>query len=224
MASNIQSFISKHKNKLYLSILLTLISSSTAMLFCNRIIIRDTQASVYDNVDSIPMNRVGLLLGTSKKNIVSGHENYFFKYRIEAAAELYKKGKIERIIVSGDNSRKEYNEAEDMRADLMAHGVPDSCIYLDYAGFRTFDSMLRCKEIFGQSKYTVISQRFHNERAIFIAKHEGMDVVGFNAQDVSTSVGFKTILRERFARVKVFLDLYVLNTKPKFLGEKVEVK
>ena len=111
-----------------------------------------------------------------------------------------------------------------MRTDLVAMVVPDSCIYLDYAGFRTYDSMLRSREIFGQSKYTVISQQFHNERAIFIAQHNGMEVVGFNARDVSKRAGFKTDIRERFARVKVFLDIYVLHTKPKFLGEKIEVK
>jgi SanA protein len=200
-----------------------LILAAGALKVCNNLILRDTRFLVFDNVDSIPKNRVGLLLGTNKV-LMNGNENPYFKYRIDAAAKLYHAGKIERIIVSGDNSRKEYNEAEYMRADLIAQGVPDSCIYLDYAGFRTFDSMLRCKEIFGQTKYTVISQRFHNERAIYIANHEGMETVGFNARDVGKSFGFKVILRERFARVKVFLDLYVLGTTPKFLGERVEVK
>ena len=223
MASNIQPFISKHKNKLYLAIVVMMIIAIGAMKVCDNMIIKETQALIFDNVDSIPKNRVGLLLGTNK-TLRNGMENPYFKYRIDAAAKLYQAGKIDRIIVSGDNSRKEYNEAEYMRADLTAQGVPDSCIYLDYAGFRTWDSMLRCKEIFGQTKYTVISQRFHNERAIFIANHEGMDVVGFDAKDVGKTFGFKVMLRERFARVKVFLDLYVLGTQPKFLGERVEVK
>ncbi len=223
MTPNIQSFISKHKNKLYLTIILAFIVSITAFIVCNNVIIRDTSSSIFDNVDSIPKNRVGLLLGTNK-NLSNGYENQYFKYRIDATARLYHAGKIDRIIVSGDNSRHEYNESEYMRTDLVALGVPDSCIYLDYAGFRTFDSMLRCLKIFGQTRYTVISQRFHNERAIFIAQHEGMDVVGFNARDVSQRAGFKTMLRERFARVKVFLDIYVLNTKPKFLGAKIDVK
>lgn len=223
MVPNIRSFVSIHKNKLYLAIVVVLIMTFAALTVCNRMIVNETRGLIYDNVDSIPKNRVGLLLGTNKMQS-NGYENPYFKYRIEATVRLYHAGKIDRIIVSGDNSRKEYNEAEYMRTDLVALGVPDSCIYLDYAGFRTFDSMLRCREIFGQTKYTVISQRFHNERAIFIAKHEGMEVVGFNAQDVGKTVAFKVILRERLARVKVFLDLYVLNTKPKFLGEKIEVK
>ena len=223
MTPNIQSFISKHKNKLYLTSILAFIVSITAFIVCNNVIIRDTSSSIFDNVDSIPKNRVGLLLGTNK-NLSNGYENQYFKYRIDATARLYHAGKIDRIIVSGDNSRHEYNESEYMRTDLVALGVPDSCIYLDYAGFRTFDSMLRCLKIFGQTRYTVISQRFHNERAIFIAQHVGKDVVGFNARDVSQRAGFKTMLRERFARVKVFLDIYVLNTKPKFLGAKIDVK
>lgn len=222
MGSNIQSFISKHKNKLYLTIVV-LVLVIVSLRVCNDMIIKETQASIFDNADSIPKNRVGLLLGTNKV-LRNGNENPYFKYRIDAAAKLYQAGKIDRIIVSGDNSRKDYNEAEYMRADLIAQGVPDSCIYLDYAGFRTFDSMLRCKEIFGQTKYTVISQRFHNERAIFIANHEGMDVVGYDARDVGRAFGFNVMMRERLARVKVFLDLYVLGTQPKFLGERVEVK
>lgn len=224
MASNILPFMIKHKNKLYPTVIVLLIIMVAVMRICNDRIVKESQAFIYDNVDSIPKNRVGLLLGTSKKD-GAGYENLYFKYRIEAAVQLYKAGKIDRIIVSGDNSRKEYNEAEYMRADLVAAGVPDSCIYLDYAGFRTFDSMLRCRDIFGQSKYTVISQLFHNERAIFIARHEGMDVVGYDAPEVNVPYhGFKTMVRERFARVKVFLDIYVLGTKPKFLGERIEVK
>lgn len=223
MASNIRPFISKHKNKLYLTILVLIILSIGALNVCNNLIVRDTRTLIFANADSIPKNRVGLLLGTNKI-LPNGNENPYFKFRVEAAARLYRAGKIDRIIVSGDNSRKEYNEAEYMRTDLVALGVPDSCIYLDYAGFRTFDSMLRCRDIFGQNKYTVISQHFHNQRAIYIARHEGMDVVGYDAQDVGKVFGFKVMLRERFARVKVFLDLYVLGTRPKFMGEKVEVK
>ena len=216
-------FISKHKNKLYLAIVLLLVGVAAALTLCNAVIISQTAALIYDNVDSIPKNHVGLLLGTNKR-LANGSDNPYFKYRIDAAAQLYHAGKIDRIIVSGDNSRKEYNEAEYMRTDLIAQGVPDSCIYLDYAGFRTFDSMLRGKEIFGQTRYTVISQHFHNERAIFIANHKGMKVIGFDARDVGKAFGFGVMVRERFARVKVFLDIYILNTQPKFLGEKVEVK
>ena len=110
-----------------------------------------------------------------------------------------------------------------MKKELISAGVPDSVIFLDYAGFRTYDSMIRAKEVFGQTKFIVVSQQFHNERAIFIARQYGIEAYGYNAEDVSAYSGFKTKVRELFARVKVFIDVYT-NKKPKFLGEKVIVK
>jgi SanA protein len=109
-----------------------------------------------------------------------------------------------------------------MKTDLIHAGIDSSLIYLDYAGFRTFDSMVRLVEIFSQDSVTVISQAFHNERALYIASKEGIEAVGFNAKDVGSSFGFRVQLREKIARVKVFLD-YVMNTKPKFLGKKVSI-
>ncbi|MCC8146992.1 MAG: YdcF family protein [Bacteroidales bacterium] len=177
---------------------------------------------IYDNAIAIPENKVGLLLGTSKYNR-NGNINPYYKYRIDAALELYKAGKIDGIVVSGDNSRKSYNEPAEMTYDLVMGGIPSEKVYSDYAGFRTLDSIIRMNEIFGQKKFTIISQRFHNERAIYIAQQQGLEVVGFNAQDVSSNYGFKTQLRERFARVKVFIDL-VINKQPKFLGEPIRIE
>ncbi|MGB0177627.1 MAG: SanA/YdcF family protein, partial [Owenweeksia sp.] len=98
---------------------------------------------------------------------------------------------------------------------------PEERIVLDYAGFRTFDSMVRAREVFGQQAFTVISQPFHNERAIFIARKFGIEAYGYNAPDVIGAGGFRTKVREVGARVKMVLDIYVLNTQPKFLGEKI---
>jgi SanA protein len=109
-----------------------------------------------------------------------------------------------------------------MKAELVKLGVPAEKIYLDYAGFRTYDSVYRLRDIFGQSSFTVISQEFHNRRAIYIAQELGLQAVGFNANDVDAYNGFKTQLREKFARVKVFIDL-LMNKKPKFLGEKIKI-
>ncbi len=181
-----------------------------------------SQSYVYDRLEDVPFNKVGLLLGTSKK-VQNGQPNLYFKYRIRAAAELYNAGKIEYILVSGDNSLKEYNEPIDMKKALMKQGIPDTAIVLDYAGFRTFDSVVRSKKVFGQEKVTVISQRFHNQRAIYIAHQKGLEAVGYNAQDISFSSGLKVQLREKAARVKVFLDLYILHTQPKFLGKKIKI-
>jgi SanA protein len=110
-----------------------------------------------------------------------------------------------------------------MRTDLINSGIDSANIYLDFAGFRTFDSMIRLREIFGQNAVTVISQRFHNERAIYIASKENIAAIGFNATDLNNSNGLKIQIREKFARVKVFLD-FLFGTKPKFLGEKIQIK
>jgi SanA protein len=197
--------------------------SLVALLFiCNYWIIRSTAAQLYSDTEKIPANDVALVLGANKASRWGG-ENLFFRYRIEAAAALYKAGKIKHIIVSGDNHIKEYDEATDMCDALVKLGIPDSCITLDFAGFRTLDSMVRCLKIFGQKKVTVISQRFHNERAVFIGNHYDMEVVAFNAKDVPGQYSMKTRIREYFAKFKAVLDLYVLHTSPKFLGKEEKI-
>ncbi|MEO7309430.1 MAG: ElyC/SanA/YdcF family protein [Chitinophagaceae bacterium] len=133
-------------------------------------------------------------------------------------------GKIKYTIASGDISRKGYNEPEDMRVVLIALGIPDSAIVLDDAGFRTFDSVIRGKEILGEAAFIIISQPFHNGRAIYIARHNGIAAVGFNAKDVTARYGLKTRLREVLARVKLLMDIHPLNTKPKFSGDKIQLK
>lgn len=177
---------------------------------------------LYDSTEDIPYNKIGLLLGTSKY-LKNGNINLYYKYRIDAAYNLYKSGKIDYLLISGDNSRKNYDEPTMMKEDLVKRGVPDSIIYLDYAGFRTLDSVIRCRDIFGQNCITVISQKFHNERAIFIAKRKGISAVGYNAKSVDKFYGMKTRIREKLARVKMTIDL-IFNKKPKFSGDKVEIK
>ena len=174
---------------------------------------------MFTDAKTIPYNKVGLLLGTSKR-LKSGYQNLYYNYRIEAATQLLKEGRIKYLVISGDNSRKEYSEPEDMRADLIAAGIDSTVIFLDYAGFRTFDSVVRLKEIFSQDSVTIISQQFHNERALYMARKEGITAIAFNAKDVSAHYGFVTRLREKFARVKVFVD-YLTGKKPRFLGAKV---
>lgn len=176
---------------------------------------------VYSDVLSIPYNRVGLLLGTSP-TLSNGNNNLYFDYRIEAAVQLYKANKVRYIIASGDNSKNNYNEPQEMKDALIRKGIPSSAIYLDYAGFRTLDSVVRANEIFSQNSITIISQKFHNERAVYLASYFGIDAIGFNAKDVDARAGFKTKVRELFARVKVFVDL-VTNKQPKYLGEKVHI-
>lgn len=192
------------------------------IFFSNKLVEIKSENRTYTDVNLIPNAYVGILLGTSKM-LNSGYENLYYRYRIDATIKLYKAGKIQRILISGDNSRKEYDEPNDMRNDLIVGGIDSNHIVLDYAGFRTFDSMKRLKEIFGQDTATVISQKFHNERAIYIASKMDIELNGFNAKDVDTYYGFKTQLREYLARVKTVLD-FIIGVEPKFLGEKVEIK
>ena len=175
----------------------------------------------YTTLNEIPYNRVGLLLGTSKK-IISGSSNPYFTNRIKAAASLYKAGKVDRIIISGDNSERYYNEPEDMRRALVKEGVNNEHLYLDYAGFRTLDSVVRTRKIFKENKVTVISQEFHNKRAIFLGGVFEVDIIRYNAQDIGVAQGAKVMLREKLARVKVFIDI-LTNKKPKYLGEPIPI-
>jgi SanA protein len=186
-------------------------------------IAHSAKAFTYSSASDVPARDVALVLGASP-HAKGGRENLFFKYRMEAAAALWKAGKVKCILVSGDNHSKNYDEATAMRTKLNELGVPDSVINLDFAGFRTLDSVVRCKEIFGQTSIVLVSQEFHNERALFIARYYGLDAVALNAQEVSLKYSVKTVVREYFARFKCVLDLYVLETAPKFLGHKEVLK
>ncbi len=175
---------------------------------------------LYSNSTIVPYNKVGLLLGTSK--YASNGINLYYKYRVQAAVTLYNNKKISYILVSGDNSDKSYNEPKKIKEDLIKAGIPKDLIVLDYAGFRTLDSVIRASKVFGETNFTIISQQFHNERAVFLAHKFGNNAIGFNAQSVSKSYGFKVQFREYFARVKVYLDL-ILNVQPKFLGDPISI-
>lgn len=190
---------------------------------CYMTVKSSTEERIYDDIEDIPYNRVGLLLGTNP-TLKNGKPNYYFTYRIRACASLYKAKKISKILISGDNCTKGYNEPESMKQALMKQGVPEKDIILDYAGFRTLDSIIRAREVFGQEKFTIISQQFHNERAVYLALANGMDVVAFNAKQINgTQTEFKTgYLREGFARIKMFIDIW-FGKEPKFLGEKIMI-
>ncbi len=208
--------------KLFVGLSVVIVVLVIFTFWANSTIIKNSKSFITDNLSDIDSSKVGLLLGTNK-HFKSGKPNTYFFNRIDAAVELFESGKIEYIIISGDNGRKEYNEPLDMKEELMKRGVPENKIYLDYAGFRTFDSVIRAKEIFGQTSFIVISQKFHNERAVYIARKYGIEAFGYNAKDVTAFTGFKVKLRELFARNKVFLDM-LFGKEPKFLGDKITIK
>jgi len=176
----------------------------------------------YSDPALIPHRHVGLVLGCSR-HLGNGDPNPFFDSRIQAAVTLFRTGKIDYLLVSGDNHTHSYDEATDMQNGLLAAGIPAEKIYCDFAGFRTLDSMVRAKTVFGQKEITVISQEFHNQRAIFLARHAGLDAIGFNAAAVDPEDYSGARRRERLARVKAVLDVFILRTKPKFLGASVNI-
>lgn len=186
-----------------------------------QVIAQNATGRVFDDPASIDSPQIALLLGTTPK-LADGRANLYFEYRVAATLRLFETGKIARVIVSGDHSRDDYNEPEAFRARFLQAGIPDEKIHLDYAGFRTLDSVVRAKEVFGQSQVLIVSQRFHNERAIYLADHFGLRASAFNAQDIGGASGLKNLVRESLARVKVFIDL-LLGVEPKFLGKSIDV-
>lgn len=198
------------------SVVLCLLAA-TGILFSLYLVNHNTQDKLYNSVQAIPANNVGLVLGASAK-LGNGFKNLYFEYRMDAAAQLYHAGKVKHLIVSGDNSTPYYNEPADMRTALIKRGVPAQCITLDYAGLRTLDSVVRAKNVFGISKLTIVSQEFHNKRALYLAQSAGVDAIAYNAKAVTFNSRSNT-LRETLARVNAVLDVEVLNTQPKFLGK-----
>lgn len=199
--------------------LITLGFSIILIWWSNAQVERETKDYVTSDLSKLPQEKTGLLLGTSK-TLRNGRPNAYFFNRIKAATQLYQLGKIQNIIVSGDNSTKNYNEPEDMKNELIKAGVPEEKIFEDFAGFRTLDSVVRAKEIFGQPSFIIISQRFHNERAVFLAHKYGIKAYGYNAKDVNIYAGIKTKMREKLARAKVFID-FLFEVEPKFGGKKI---
>jgi SanA protein len=181
-----------------------------------------TASAIAERVEDAAPKPVALLLGTSSKT-AAGRPNQFYEARIRSAAELFHGGKVQGILVSGDNATRWYNEPITMQRDLIAAGVPAEYITLDYAGFRTLDSVIRAKEVFGQDEFVVVSQRFHASRAIFLARHFGIDATGFAAPDPENRRLFGVRAREVLARVAAVLDI-VSGREPKFLGERETVR
>ena len=185
------------------------------MIICNQIVVNNTQGKVFSDIDSIKYNKVGLLLGTTPQARIGRITNYFFIYRIDAAEELYKAGKIEQILISGDeNSLDGINEPECMKDSLVARGIPASAIILDGKGYRTICSIINANKVYGLKSFTIISQEFHNERAIYQAEHLGLNVENlqaYNAKMPKSRRAFLTTIREYFARVKMFIDLITFD-------------
>lgn len=191
-------------------------------VYANVRVERAAEGRLYADVADMPHNRVALLLGTNPLNRRGGPNSYFTN-RINSAAELFRAGKIDYIIASGDNHTKLYDEPTAMRDSLVARGVPADRIVPDFAGFRTLDSVVRAKEVFGCDSLTIISQADHNARALYLAEANGIEAVALSAPlHASRRVRIRLALREWLARDKMLLDIW-LGKQPHFLGERIEV-
>jgi len=193
-----------------------------ALLVTADILISRCESKTYDDINLIPSNDVAVVLGTTK-TLSNGRTNLYFSYRIDAVAKLYNSKKIKFIIASGDNSRHDYNEPEDIKNALILRGIPAESIYCDYAGFRTLDSIRRANAIFSITSFTVVSQKFHNARAIYLAENYGLNAIGFNAKNTTAYEGATTNFRELFAKAKCILDIHIFSTEPKFYGDKIKI-
>lgn len=185
------------------------------MLICNQVVVNNAEGKAFSEIDSIKPTEVGLLLGTTPQARITKVKNYFFIYRLDAAKQLYRAGKIKHILISGDeNSLDGVNEPECMRDSLVVRGIPASAIILDGKGYRTINSVINANKVFGLKSFTIISQQFHNERALYQAEHLGLDIENiqaYNAKMPTSRRAYLTTIREYFARVKMFLDLLTVN-------------
>ena len=198
--------------KIVLGLIISIIGVFFIILTCHFSVVWNAKGKTFYDIDCIAPSDYGLLLGATPQTRIGRRTNYFFKYRIDATEQLYKAGKIKRILISGDeNSLDGVNEVECMKDSLIAHGVDVNDIILDGKGFRTLDAVVRAVKVYNIHSFVVISQRFHNERAIYLAEHLGHevhDIQGYNAADPTSKTALITYVREYFARVKVFVDIF----------------
>jgi SanA protein len=211
-------FCRKHCWKLVTLVVLM----AAAIFFINFAMVRSAGNLLYKDSSTVPDNDVGLVLGTGPI-LGNGEPNWHFKVRIDAAAKLYYDGKVKHLLLSGDNHTQGYDEPTEMKMALVKKGVPESAMTLDYAGFRTLDSVVRAKKIFGQQRVTIVTEEFHAARAIFLARHSGLDSVVFCADSLPMKWAVRVELREIGARIKAVLDVYVFHRGPRFLGEKAPI-
>ncbi len=181
------------------------------MFVCDRKVYYSAQSKLYDSVDSVPHRKLGLLLGTSPVSIWTNRRNYYFDNRIKAGAELYNAGKVDWLVVSGGdyrNTENGYDEPVAMRDSLIKQGVDSARIVLDYDGTRTLNSLAKIRDIYRQDSIIIISQKYHNERALYQAKHLGIEAIGYNAYTPERkSTWLRNRGREVLARVKLFIDI-----------------
>ena len=202
-------------------VLVGVLAVIAVIFYCNHLVTSSSRGFLYSNIHSVPYNKVGVLLGTSKYSRLGGNNDHY-RLRLESAFKLFQAGKIDYILISGDNGTPYYDEPSTIRRDLLKKGVPSSKIYRDYAGFRTLDSIIRANQVFALESFTVISQATHNKRALYIAHQNDIHAIGFNAGE-GKNTDFTNRARELLARVLAVFQVHMFDTEPKFLGPTIEI-
>lgn len=211
----------RHKIKFRTIIILLVVFPMAFSALVNIVIARNYDQFIYSDGKKIPSKDVALVLGTSRS--FHGELNLYYTSRLKAASDLYSTGKVKKILVSGDNSTKYYNEPITMQKDLIKLGVKAEDIHLDYAGFSTLDSVIRAKKVFGLDEFIIISQKFHCERALFIARSRNIEAIAYATPYIEHEGKIRIFMRELLARVKAGIDIWVINSAPRFLGEKIKI-
>ncbi len=175
---------------------------------------------IFQNIEDVPKKQVALVLGA--KVYQDGTMSSITSDRADTAIELYNNGKVEKILVSGDHGRQNYDEVNTIKNYLVNNHIPAKDIFLDHAGFDTYDSLFRARDIFHVSSAIIISQNFHLPRAVYIGKSLGLDVVGMSADKHLYVLATYNELREALARFKAFIDI-TFQVKPKFLGNPIPI-
>ncbi|MES2705865.1 MAG: ElyC/SanA/YdcF family protein [Verrucomicrobiota bacterium] len=203
--------------------IISLLGGVLALLLFNGWVVRRSAARVTADAAAAPRIQVALVMGTSRR-LANGQTNAFWKGRMDAAAALYKAGKVKQILVSGDNRAANYNEPRDMRDGLVARGVPFGVITLDYAGLRTLDSVIRAHEIFGVTECVIVTDDFHLPRALWLADRRGLKATGFHGKSLPWGTSGKARVREWLARINAGLEEWVLGTGAKHYGEREKLE
>ncbi|CCN34120.1 Protein sanA [Vibrio nigripulchritudo SO65] len=208
--------------KAFLIAFVSAFTLSVALILVDRWVSWQTQDKIFYEAESLPNHDVAMVLGTSK--YIGKKLNDFYTNRISTAIQLFQDNKVTSYLLSGDNAHRSYNEPWTMKRDLLKAGVPEDAIYLDYAGFRTLDSVVRAKEIFEADDFIIITQAFHCERALYIADYHDINAVCLAVPGPEGTSGWFVRLREVLARANALVDLYIIDKQPKFLGPKVPIE
>jgi len=175
---------------------------------------------IYNEISEAPNAKAEVAIIPGAAVLSNNDLSPILKDRVDTAIKLYELKKVSKIIVSGDNSTVGYNEVNPVRIYLLNKGVLDQDIFLDHAGFNTYSTMYRARDVFKVSSALVVTQSFHLPRSVFLARELGINAHGVNAD--AGHILFKNYARETFANVKVVLDL-ILKTKPKYLGAEIPI-